>query len=152
MVDNESKKDIVVDDDVWIGYGATILSGVHIGQACCFSAVVNVVLDFILIPYGGASAAAFTSGISALVIFVWLFVKKDSRVKLDYIWEVCEGPLVGSLLIIIICLGLKYLINDVVTLTVFSVIASTILYGLVLIIYKNEIVFDVIKTICKKGN
>lgn len=27
-----SKGDIVVDDDVWIGYGATIMSGVHIGQ------------------------------------------------------------------------------------------------------------------------
>jgi virginiamycin A acetyltransferase len=27
-----SKGDIIVDDDVWIGYGATILSGVHIGQ------------------------------------------------------------------------------------------------------------------------
>ena len=25
-----SKGNIVVDDDVWIGYGATILSGVHI--------------------------------------------------------------------------------------------------------------------------
>lgn len=27
-----SKGDIIVDDDVWIGYGVTILSGVHIGQ------------------------------------------------------------------------------------------------------------------------
>ena len=27
-----SKGDIVVEDDVWIGYGATIMSGVHIGQ------------------------------------------------------------------------------------------------------------------------
>ena len=27
-----SKGNIVVDDDVWIGYGAAILSGIHIGQ------------------------------------------------------------------------------------------------------------------------
>lgn len=27
-----SKGDIIVDDDVWIGFGAKILSGVHIGQ------------------------------------------------------------------------------------------------------------------------
>ena len=27
-----AKGDIIVDDDVWIGYGVTILSGVHIGQ------------------------------------------------------------------------------------------------------------------------
>lgn len=31
-IDAISKGDIIVDDDVWIGYGATILSGVHISQ------------------------------------------------------------------------------------------------------------------------
>ena len=27
-----SKGDVMVEDDIWIGHGATILSGVHIGQ------------------------------------------------------------------------------------------------------------------------
>ena len=27
-----SKGDIVIGDDVWIGYGATVMSGVHVGQ------------------------------------------------------------------------------------------------------------------------
>lgn len=30
--------DIVIDDDVWIGYGATILSGLHIGQGAIIAA------------------------------------------------------------------------------------------------------------------
>lgn len=33
-----SKGDIVVDDDVWIGYGSIILSGVHIGQGAVIAA------------------------------------------------------------------------------------------------------------------
>ncbi len=33
-----SKGDIIVDDDVWIGYGATILSNVHIGQGAVVAA------------------------------------------------------------------------------------------------------------------
>lgn len=33
-----SKGHIVVDDDVWIGSGATIMSGVHIGQGCIVAA------------------------------------------------------------------------------------------------------------------
>lgn len=33
-----SKGNIVVDDDVWIGYGATILSGIHIGQGAVIAA------------------------------------------------------------------------------------------------------------------
>ncbi len=32
------KGDIVVDDDVWIGYGAIIMSGVHIGQGAVIAA------------------------------------------------------------------------------------------------------------------
>ena len=33
-----SKGNIIIDDDVWIGYGATILSGVHIGQGAVIAA------------------------------------------------------------------------------------------------------------------
>lgn len=33
-----AKGDIIVDDDVWIGTGATILSGVHLGQGSVVSA------------------------------------------------------------------------------------------------------------------
>lgn len=33
-----SKGDIIIDDDVWIGYGCTILSGVHIGQGSVIAA------------------------------------------------------------------------------------------------------------------
>ena len=33
-----SKGNIILDDDVWIGYGATILSGVHIGQGAVVAA------------------------------------------------------------------------------------------------------------------
>lgn len=40
-----SKGDIVVDDDVWIGYGATILSGVHIGKGAVIAAGAVVTRD-----------------------------------------------------------------------------------------------------------
>lgn len=33
-----SKGDIIVDDDVWIGYGSIIMSGVHIGQGAIIAA------------------------------------------------------------------------------------------------------------------
>ncbi len=40
-----SKGDIVVDDDVWIGYGATVLSGVHIGQGAIVASGAVVTKD-----------------------------------------------------------------------------------------------------------
>ena len=44
-VDATSKGPIVVDDDVWIGYGATVLSGVHIGQGAVIAAGAVVTKD-----------------------------------------------------------------------------------------------------------
>ena len=55
-----SKGDIVVDDDVWIGYGATILSGVHIGQGAVVAAGAVVTKD--VPPY------AVVGGVPAKVI------------------------------------------------------------------------------------
>lgn len=40
-----SKGDIVIDDDVWIGQGAKILSGVHIGQGAVIAAGAVVTKD-----------------------------------------------------------------------------------------------------------
>ncbi len=39
------KGDIIVDDDVWIGYGATIMSGVHIGQGAVVAAGAVITKD-----------------------------------------------------------------------------------------------------------
>ena len=55
-----SKGDIIIDDDVWIGYGATILSGVHIGQGAVIAAGAVVTKD--VPPY------AIVGGVPAKVI------------------------------------------------------------------------------------
>lgn len=55
-----SKGDIVIDDDVWIGYGATIMSGVHIGQGAVVAAGAVVTKD--VPPY------AIVGGVPAKVI------------------------------------------------------------------------------------
>lgn len=119
-------------------------------EACCFAAVVNVVLNFILIPYGGASAAAFTSGISAIVICVWLLVKKDKHVKLNYIWEVCKSPLIGSFIIIIYCISIEVVFENLMIKLSICILGSVLLYFLTLILLRNEIVVDVCEAINKK--
>ncbi len=55
-----SKGNIVVDDDVWIGYGALIMSGVHIGQGAAIAAGAVVTKD--VPPY------AIVGGVPAKVI------------------------------------------------------------------------------------
>ena len=55
-----SKGDIIVEDDVWIGYGATIMSGVHIGQGAIVASRALVTHD--VPPY------AIVGGVPAKVI------------------------------------------------------------------------------------
>ena len=55
-----SKGNIVIDDDVWLGYGATIMSGVHIGQGAEVAAGAVVTKD--VPPY------AIVGGVPAKVI------------------------------------------------------------------------------------
>lgn len=55
-----SKGNIVVEDDVWIGYGATILSGVHISQGAVIAAGAVVTKD--VPPY------AIVGGVPAKIV------------------------------------------------------------------------------------
>lgn len=72
-----SKGDIIVDDDVWIGFGATVLSGVHIGQGAVIAAGSIVTKD--VPPY------AIVGGIPAKII-KYRFSQEiiDELMKIDY--------------------------------------------------------------------
>lgn len=76
-LEGHSKGDIVVEDDVWIGYGVTIMSGVKIGQGAIIAAGAVVTKD--IPPY------AIAGGVPAKVI-KYRFSKDivDELMKIDY--------------------------------------------------------------------
>ena len=112
---------------------------------CCITAVFNVALNFILIPYGGAKAAAFTTALSSMLIMILLLIKKDKRIKLDYIIQVSVSPLIGSIMIVIYCKIVGLFILNLWCKTVICVVGSVILYGVVLIGMKNDLCLEIIK-------
>ena len=77
MYEGQSKGDIVVADDVWIGNRAMIMSGVHIGQGAVIAAGAVVTKD--VPPY------AVVGGVPACVI-KYRFSEKVIKelVKIDY--------------------------------------------------------------------
>ncbi|MBR5406839.1 MAG: CatB-related O-acetyltransferase [Lachnospiraceae bacterium] len=89
-----SKGDITVDDDVWIGYGSIIMSGVHIGQGAVIAAGSVVTKD--VLPYtvvGGAPAKEIKKRFSEDIIETLLgfdFGKLDSEIIREKISELYE--------------------------------------------------------------
>ncbi len=72
-----SKGNIIVDDDVWIGYGSTILSGIHIGQGAIVAS--GAVVSHDVPPYsivGGVPAKVIKYRFNSSVI--------DYLLTLDY--------------------------------------------------------------------
>lgn len=113
-------------------------------RACCVAAVVNVITNYLLIPWGGVSAAALTSGVAAILIAVWLLIKKDKRVKLDYVFEVIRAPLIGSLLIVAVCWGIGQFIGNMLARTGICIGAGAAVYFITMIVMKNRVVTDVL--------
>ena len=72
-----TKGDIIVEDDVWIGYGTTIMSGVHIGQGAVIAA--GAVVTKNVPPYaivGGVPAKIIKYRFSSEII--------EELLKVDY--------------------------------------------------------------------
>ena len=79
---NEYDKDIIVDEDVWIGARATLLSGVHIGRGCIIAAGAVVTQD--IPPY------AIVGGVPAKVIrFRWTVDEILEHEKMVYLQSEC---------------------------------------------------------------
>ena len=76
-IDTLSKGDIIIGDDVWIGYGAIIMSGVNIGQGAVIAAGAVVTKD---VP-----SYAIVGGVPANVI-KYRFDKNiiDELLRVDY--------------------------------------------------------------------
>ena len=121
-------------------------------ESCCLAAILNVILNYILIPHGGASAAAFTSAIAIFIVAMWLYIKRDRRIKITYIPEVIKAPVIGSLFIVFICVIVRMFITDLWIKLILCITISAIGYFIVLLCMGSQIVRETISTLLNKIN
>lgn len=109
-------------------------------MATIVAALVNIGLNFILIPVFQQNAAAFTTVIAELfsMVITWWYGRK--YFKVSFLKKDIGSVAIGCIVIWIICSMSDRYISSVLISTVFSVISSVVAYMLLLLIMKNQAV------------
>ena len=114
------------------------------------SAVMNVVLNLILIPLWAQNAAALTTVISEgfTAVYFYLYGRKYMKIKglLITIVKVC----IGSCMIPIISVLINFMSLPMLVSTFLTIITSVLVYFLIEILLKNEAAYSVYKNAKKK--
>lgn len=118
--------------------------------ACAFSAVLNLITNLIFVPKYGISAAAVTTIFSqiCMVICCIPFLHKGIN-RFSDLKEIVS-PITGSAVILIVILFVKKNIDNALNCLLISIIISVPLYFIILIIMKNELVWQAIKSVTLK--
>ena len=114
------------------------------------AAVINVILNALLIPKFGINGAAGTTAFSQLVgmVIVSRYIEKD--IKIDGFRQMIKGPVIGSLTIVVIGVLASFIFKSSYAVTVVAIVLSVAAYVLVLAVTKNEFFLSFIKPVINK--
>ena len=146
-----------------IGFVFSLVGGNFLGNAillpskrekyymvvCCITAIVNMMGNYLFIPLWGVNAAAGTTAFCSLTILILLLFKIDKHVKIQDVRRMVCSPIAGCLGIIIICLACKT-IETLWIRVIISVLLCFVVYGLIQLLLKNELVEDVLRSMRRK--
>lgn len=103
------------------------------------SAIVNVFLNFITIPYMGIFGAAITTLISEVIVVVLSFVESRKCLALSIGRKNVFLTLLGSLLVAGLCMVVKFCIDSSILRLVVAVPSSVLLYLFLQIVLQNNL-------------
>lgn len=114
------------------------------------SALTNIVLNLILIPFFSEVAAATTTLIAEIVAFLMCYFKGKKYVKTNGLLKAFIKSLIGAAIIVPIAIGLRMVIDNMILYSVATVITSALLYLIIEILLKNEAVTSITNAIINK--
>lgn len=124
----------------WIGNMTMLPAGKE--KICLWSSVVsamvNIVLNLILIPKWGLNAAAFTTALSELIGVLVKLPYIDKQIKIDRLGEMLKAPIIGSIGILLLGFAFKRAVQIPWRVSALTILASAAWYLLVLAVTKNE--------------
>lgn len=125
---------------------------VFVFKSTLLSAIINIILNFIMIPLWAENAAAITTVIAEAVAFLTQWWKGRKYVDIKGIPKILSKISVGCCGIVVVCFLLHPLIDHIYIYTILSVLFSFIAYFVIEIALKNESVFSIVEIAKKKCN
>ena len=116
---------------------------------CIINAIINIILNFIYIPYFASTAAACTTVICSILVFILLVIHIDKKIIINNISSLFLQPIIGSVSIIIICFACNQ-INSLYIRTLFSILFSVIAYFGIQLLLKNDLCLTLYNAVAKK--
>lgn len=115
------------------------------------SAIINIVLNIILIPFWDENAAAFSTVLAELCMFVVNYHYAKDLVKDVFMSKELGRNFITSLIgcagIVLMCLLCAWSWDSLIWRTVFSVILSVAVYAVILVLLRNEIAISYVAKI-----
>ena len=116
---------------------------------CIINAILNTILNYIYIPYYASIAAATTTIICSILVLILLVIRIDKNIRINKISRLFPQPVLGSIFIIIICYVCKQ-INQLYLRTFISFTFSVIIYFIIQILFKNDLLLPFYNAVLKR--
>ncbi len=118
--------------------------------SCISAAVVNLLLNLILIPKYSVNAAALTTAIAEAVGLVISFVLRDRRIRFDNIFKTVLAPLVGVVVMCGVVFAIQYIISTLILRSVLTVLCGAFSYCIILLLMKHPFTMEIISLYIKR--
>ncbi|GEB10127.1 flippase [Streptococcus equinus] len=118
--------------------------------AAVASAIVNIVLNFILIPFLSENGAALTTSIAeVLMLILIIYYSRDilRGVYLKEFWKDILTYLLGTVTVGLVCVIVSGWSKSLIIQLILAVGISIVVYGLLLIVFKNQFCIEIMKKI-----
>ena len=123
----------------------------HYLKATIMSAVTNIALNFLLIPFLGIIAAAITTMISEAMVFTMMtFRSRKLAPEVAFIESDLLSAVIGSVGIVIVCYFVSCFIDNRLINMLTSILCSVIVYTIIICLLRNKTAKKVISGLGKK--
>lgn len=119
--------------------------------SCVSTVFFNMITNYILIPKIGAIGAAVTTLLSTILSSILVYVKSLNYLKIDYFNNTLVSSIVGCMPIVFVCLFCSRINYSSLRISI-EILASVIMYLLLLLLFKNEIIIMIFDTIKNRIN